>query len=68
MPFIYFIIYILSTAPLLDVQIVQKQGRLCLAEVVAAPVMQTLSQGQSGQDVSESCFGKPDITEWTLIW
>lgn len=66
MTFIYYIIYILSMAPLLHVQIVQKGGRLCLAEVVAAPIMQTLSQGQSDQGVSENCSGKPDMSEWTL--
>lgn len=68
MTFISYIIYILSMAPLLHVQIVQKGGRLCLAEVVAAPIMQTLNQGQSDQGVSENCSGKPDMSEWTLVW
>lgn len=46
-----------------------KQARLCLAgAAAAAPVMQTLSQGQSDRGVSERCFGKPDMTEWTFIW
>lgn len=57
----------LPTATQPDVQTLQKQGRLCLAEPPATAIMQTLSQGQVDGGVCESRFRKPDSAEWTFI-
>lgn len=44
--------------PLPDAQTVRKQGRLCLAEPAAAPIMQTPGRGQVVRGVCESCFSE----------